>query len=124
MVEIVADTYALIAHYDGARSYRPFFEAEIGTTALNAVEFAHALILRGHAKRLGDLMSPVLSIIVEPDRGVVEAAARFKHERRAAGAKCSYVDAWGYATARLLDAAFLTGDEDFRGVPGVKFVKA
>lgn len=124
MVELVADTYALLAHYDGARAYRPFFEQEIVTTALNAVEFAHALMVRGHTKRLGELLPPVLSIVVEPDHEVVQAAARFKHERRAAGAKCSYVDAWGYATARSLDAAFLTGDEDFRGVPGVKFVKA
>ncbi|MGQ0535255.1 MAG: hypothetical protein ACT4PT_04205 [Methanobacteriota archaeon] len=36
----------------------------------------------------------------------------------------SFVGAWGYATARCLELPFRTGDDCFRGVPGVKFVKA
>jgi predicted nucleic acid-binding protein len=125
LADLFADTYALLAHFDGAPSFRPHFaKGGVVTTALNAVEFAHGLLLRGLDDDVDRLLRPVLDIVVEPPHVAVAEAARFKRARREAGARCSYVDAWGYATARALDVPFLTGDEDFRGVPGVKFVKA
>lgn len=125
MASVFADTYALFAAVDGAKAYKPHFvEGEVATTALNVVEFAYGMRRRGFAAQLDALIPPLLDIVVEPERRVVSEAARFKSDRLDAGARCSFVDAWGYATARSLDLPFLTGDEDFRGVPGVKFVKA
>ena len=125
LVDLFADTYALFAAVDGARSYKAHFEeGKLATTALNLVEFAYGIQRRGFGDRLDKLLPPLFDLVVEPDRSVVAAAARFKVERLEAGAKCSFVDAWGYATARSLGVPFLTGDEDFRGVPGVKLVKA
>jgi predicted nucleic acid-binding protein len=123
--DVLADTYALFAAVDGARAYRRYFlRSSVATTALNVVEFAFGLLRRGQAAKLGELLPPFLDLVVEPGRAVVEEAARFKRDRLLAGANCSYVDAWGYATSRSLGVPFLTGDEDFRGVPGVRFVKA
>lgn len=125
MANVFADTYALFAAVDGARAYKPHLvEGEVATTALNVVEFAYGIHRRGLAARLDELLPPLLDLVVEPERSVVADAAIFKAERLAAGARCTFVDAWGYATARSLKLPFLTGDEDFRGVPGVKFVKA
>ena len=125
MPEVLADTYALFAAVDGAKSYKGLFvDGGIVTTALNLVEFAYGMHRRGFSENLGDLLPPLLDVVVEPGRQVVAEAAQFKIDRLAAGARCSFVDAWGYATARSLGLPFLTGDEDFRGVPGVKFVKA
>jgi len=123
--EIFADTYALFASLEGARNYRkPLLENTPVTTALNVVELAYGMYRRGQAKRLLEILPVFEAMIVEPDRTVVAEAARFKHERLEAGARCSFVDAWGYSTARKLGLVFLTGDEDFRGVPGVRFLKA
>ena len=123
--KVFADTYAFFAVLDGATAYRPHMaDGEVVTTALNALEFAYGLHRRGHGRRLDDLLPPILDLVVEPGDEIPSKAALFKVERLAAGARCSYVDAWGYATARSMGLPFLTGDEDFRGVPGVKFVKA
>lgn len=125
MPDAFADTYALFAAVDGSRAYKPYFAAgKLATTALNLVEFAYGLRRRRLARELDALLPPLFDLVVEPERGVVAEAARFKAERLEAGAKCSFVDAWGYATARSLAVPFLTGDEAFRGVPGVKFLKA
>ena len=125
MTDFFADTYALFAALQGAPAYAEQFEARRGaTTALNVVEFAYGLRRRDLAAHLPSVLPPVLDLVVQPPHSVVDRAARFKAERREAGAPCSYVDAWGYATARWLDVPFLTGDDDFRGVPGVRFLKA
>lgn len=125
MARLFADTYALLAYVDGRAEYvRLLSGGDYATTALNACEYAHRILARGHGEALELAMPPVLDHVVQPGPEVPLAAAQFKLDRLRAGARCSYVDAWGYATARSLGLQFLTGDEDFRGVPGVKFVKA
>ncbi len=124
MAKWFADTYGLLAHVDGSPEYiRLLSGGDYVTTALNACEYAHKILARGQADALALAMPPVMAKVVEPGQEVPLAAAQFKMDRLRAGAGCSYVDAWGYATARSLGLPFLTGDDDFRGVPGVKFVK-
>lgn len=123
-MELFADTYAFLAALDGSTAYRDVMAgATIRTTGPNVQEAAHALLRRGHTD-LGAYLGPLLGTVVREPSGVPEAAARFRFQRQQAGRDCSTVDAWGYATAQALGIPFLTGDEDFRGVPGVKFVKA
>lgn len=127
MADFFADTYAIFAYAQDAKRYRPYFEDhKLVTTSLNLLEFAHGL-LRGAAMQPAQveaLLAPLRPLTVEPDRSVVVPAAEFKRAMLRSGAHCSYVDAWGYATARWLGMPFLTGDEDFRKVPHVEFVKA
>ncbi len=124
MTQVFADTYALLAHFDGTKAYTGLLvDGAFATTALNVTEVAYRLLQRGQAQDLGRVLPVLQRHVVEPNQSVIEAAARFKWARRQSGANCSYVDAWGYATAQHLGIPFLTGDEDFRGVPGVKFVK-
>lgn len=126
MADLFADTYALWAFYNGSRPYRALFEGrEMATTSINLVEFAAAL-LRAKAAREAELpvlLAPLRPMVHEPRPSVVEAAASFKAGMAAARRSCSHVDAWGYATARSLGVPFLTGDEAFRRVPHVEFVK-
>ena len=125
MAKLFADTYALLGHVDGFPAYvRLLSDGDYVTTALNACEYAHKILMRGQGEALDLALPPILDHVVQPGPEVPLAAAQFKRDRLKAGAECSYVDAWGYATARSLGLQFLTGDEDFRGVPGVKFVKA
>lgn len=124
--EFLADTYALLANYKGAPGYRSYFtDHEIVTTSLNLVEFASTL-LRSETVSEGELpslLAPLYGATVEPARGVILEAAAMKASMVRRGLNCSYVDAWGYCTARSLRIPFLTGDAAFRDVPHVEFVK-
>lgn len=124
--EFLADTYALLAHYKGAPGYKGYFaEREVVTTSLNLVEFA-ATLLRSETvteAELPSLLSPLYGATVEPALTVILEAAAMKASMVKRGLNCSYVDAWGYCTARSLRIPFLTGDSAFRDVPHVEFVK-
>ena len=50
-------------------------------------------------------------------------AAVFREAQPRRRRQLSYVDALGYVLARRLKLRFLTGDDAFRGLPGVLFVK-
>lgn len=127
MVEYFADTYALAAHYKDSRRYRPYFDdVDLAISSFNLLEFGAFLLKHGAAKDrngLADLLEPLWTLLVEPGPEVATEAAVFRRDMQKAGKDCSYVDAWGYATARSIEVPFLTGDEHFRGVPYVEFVK-
>lgn len=127
MAKVFADTYALVSAMDGSAPYiKMLRENDIVTTHLNLVELGRAVALRHGTVAVASALRPLAPHCVEPGNGaaIAATAAVFRFERNAAGGNLSTVDAWGYAMARDLDVPFLTGDEDFRGVPGVKFVKA
>ena len=127
MTRVLADTYAFVALLDGSPEYDKLLrESDVVTTSLNLVELAHTLMQRGRSQGVDDALRPLAKTCVEPPSIAATAreAAIFRHERNSAGGRVSTVDAWAYATARSLGIPFLTGDEDFRGVPDVKFVKA
>ena len=126
MADFLADTYALWALYNGSARYRPYFERkDLVTTSMNLVEFAATLLRAGRIeeRELKVILSPLRGLVIEPASEVVEAAASFKASMAKARRNCSHIDAWGYATARSLAVPFLTGDEAFRSLPGVEFVK-
>lgn len=126
MADYLADSYALFAHVEDKASYRAYFdEHRAATTAMNLVELGYGLLRRGWPPEgVGRALDTLASVVVEPPTHVAMEAARFRRSMVQAGADCSYVDAWGYATAQWLGVPFLTGDDDFRKVPGVEFVKA
>jgi len=115
----------LAAHYYGSKRLRPYFERDLATTALNLAELAASLLRSGAIKapEVDGMLQPLRPMVVEPGPRVVREAALFKVSMQATGLNCSPVDAWGYATARSLGVPFLTGDEAFRKVPHVEFVK-
>jgi PIN domain nuclease of toxin-antitoxin system len=125
MPDFVADSYAFVAALDGSKAYAKLLgENEVVTTTIHLVEVGAAVLRRAGASQLEAALAPLYGLCVEPPARVAVAAARFRVARREAGASCSHVDALGYALAQHLGVPFLTGDEAFRGVPGVKFVKA
>ena len=120
-----ADTYALLEHLKGHPEYVRLLSSGDYVTGLgNVTECAYKLIREGHGAVVEQAVAPMLACVSERPPAIALAAARFKRERIQAGADCSYIDAIGYASAQSLGIPFLTGDEAFRGVPGVKFVKA
>lgn len=123
--DLLADSYALIAHLKDVPAYRSHFrDAELATTAMNLVEVGYWVLKEEHENGIERALAAFHPMVVDPPARVAHEAARFRRSMVQAGADCSYVDAWGYASARWLGVPFLTGDDDFRKVPGVEFVKA
>ncbi len=56
---------------------------------------------------------------LDPDRRLLKAAARFRVDHPG----LSHVDCLGYLLAREHGVPFLTGDDGFRGMENVEFVK-
>lgn len=125
MADYLADSYALVAHLKDAPPYRPYFdEADLAITSMHLVEVGYWLIKEDREAEMNDALGALHPLVVDPPARVAHEAARFRRSMVRSGADCSYVDAWGYATAQWLGIPFLTGDDDFRKVPGVEFVKA
>ena len=116
------DTYALYALARGWPSYAAYAKGkEIVTTIMNLYELYYVL-LRDAGYDLAEVVFQQLRPCctqITPD--VVQTAAHVKREFAKRG--LSYVDCLGYAIAREQGIPFLTGDEGFKTITGVEFVK-
>lgn len=113
------DTYALVEILAANPTAVPY--AEEGRTGLYNLYELHVVLsrLRGDAGAT-DVFRGLRSTAVDPTDDDILAASRFK--RAYARSKFSYADALGYAMAQNRALPFVTGDEGFRGLPGVEFI--
>jgi len=68
-----------------------------------------------------EFFDKLINFCVKIEPNIVKEAAAFRLEN--IKKKFSYLDCLGYVTARSLKVKFLTGDEGFRDISGVEFVK-
>ena len=124
MAELFADSYAIVALFEGNERYaRIFRRGGVVTSAFNVLEIYATLLRRLAPAEAEEKARAVLEIVRDIPAEVALDAARFRQELRARKRDCSYVDAWGYAAARSLGMPFLTGDPAFKGITGVEFVR-
>lgn len=124
MARLLADSYALIELLGGNPRYVPIFRsADVVTTALNVVEVYSALLQRVSREEAETDARACLARVVEVPHATALRAAEFRAEMHGRKRNCSHVDGWGYAASEILGRKFLTGDEAFRGLPNVEFVK-
>ena len=64
-----------------------------------------------------------LKHIVDFDDEAIKEAMEFRLRMLKKGKHFSYTDAVGYIIAKKNGVEFLTGDEEFKNLPNVKFVK-
>jgi predicted nucleic acid-binding protein len=122
--DLFADSYALVAFLEGNERYVRIFERkELATTALNVLEVYATLLRRIEPGEAREVSSGLLPLAVAIPAEVALTAGEFRQSMRASKRDCSYVDAWGYASARHLGVPFLTGDPAFRRVENVEFVR-
>lgn len=115
------DTYALIAIALGQDSYREYVKGiKIITTIVNLYELYYILQQESisTAERFFDKFLPNC---VEIEPHLIKEAARFRLQNRKL--KLSYADVLGYTIAQEKGVSFLTGDDGFRELQGVSFVK-
>lgn len=121
MAEFVADTYAMVELARGQPSYRPFLEDDLHTTYLHLYELYH-IFHRGRGEAAAREVYETYrsrALVLRPDWIFAGSELRLRFKKR----RLSYVDTLGYAAAVDLQMPLLTGDEGFRGLPGVRFVK-
>lgn len=124
MADLLADSYAFIELFSGNARYAEIFRSgAITTTAMNVLEVYSALLRRIESSEALTHARSMLPVVVEVPREAALRAAEFRVGMLAKKRKCSRVDAWGYAAAQSLHRRFLTGDESFRDLPNVEFVK-
>ena len=116
---IFLDTYAIFEFLRGNPSYKKYQEVIGITTIFNIAELNYCL-----KKEFGDLRADeitekyaecIVPVLVED----VKSAMTFRHAHKG----LSIPDAIGYIVAKRVGSAFLTGDEGFRTLENVEFVK-
>jgi predicted nucleic acid-binding protein len=124
LAEFLADTYAFIELFEGNRRYRGLFKNhDLVTTSLNVVEVYSTLLRRIELDEAREFAQAALRLVIEVPRDTALRAAEIRTAMIHSKKNCSHVDAWGYAAAERLGREFLTGDEAFRDVSNVRFIK-
>ncbi len=122
MNEYYYDSYAILAFLNKSENYVDYFTVHIGVTSLYNLMEVYYFVLREYGSEdAKKVLTFFRSILIIPTLEDVEQAMLFKLKHRTK--KLSYADCLGYALARKLEIPFLTGDEGFRSIPHVQFVK-
>lgn len=111
------DSYAILEILDGNPAYGRFANEQIVTSVLNIAEVHYAYLKQGQPKK-SDM---ILAQLVDFNPALVKKAMEFRFEHKKKD--LSMVDCIGYMLARQMNVPFLTGDNAFRGMPHVEFVK-
>ena len=124
LAELLADSYAFIALFEGNERYRRLFSrGKLVTTAMNILEIYGTLLRRYGRDEALAFVRPILSMTVEVPAETAITAAEFRLRMSGEKRPCSHIDAWGWAAAKALGRKFLTGDSAFKGVENVEFVR-
>lgn len=116
------DTYALYAVAMGQPAYARYARGfRILTTLMNVYELYYTLCKDGARELAEAYFLRLQSCCVDLKPETIRAAAlfRLKHVKQ----KLSYIDCLSYTLAREHHAPFLTGDNAFRNMQDVLFVK-
>ena len=116
------DTYALYELAAGNEDYKKYFTGvESITTIMNLYELYYSLLRENLPSIAENFLARFLPDCVEIKPDLVKEAAKFRLQNKKLD--LSYIDALGYVIAKKHNAKFLTGDEKFRKMDNVEFVK-
>ena len=115
------DTYAFIEIIKGNESYEKYKQSRFMTSLLNIIELHYAILKNFNKTFATELTKKYLTCAIPIELVDIEKGNVFRLEH--IKKKISTADAIGYMLALKHDVKFLTGDEDFRGMPNVEFVK-
>ena len=115
------DTYALFEIVEGNPNYKTFTKGHLATTRMNLLELHYGLLLRKGKVTANYWFSYFRPLCISFSDVTLQEASAFRlvHKK----ANVSFIDALGYAIARRRGAKFLTGDQAFKDLPNVEFVR-
>ncbi|HIG93013.1 MAG: PIN protein [archaeon GW2011_AR9] len=113
------DTYALFEIFRGNSKYTSYQDVVPVTTIFNLAELNYGLKKEVDSRVADDFTAKFLSFQTEVSFDDIKNAMSFKIKHKS----LSIPDVVGYMVALRLQVKFLTGDEGFRNLPQVEFVK-
>ncbi len=116
------DTYAFIEIISGNPRYHKYTQkVSIITSKLNLMELHYGLIRKYNESDADRCYDELVHFSVEPSDSAIKDASKFRHLFKSRN--LSYVDCLGYVLAKKFNIKFLTGDEGFKDMENVEFVK-
>ena len=116
------DTYALYELALGNDGYKDYFaDVKSITTIMNLYELYYSLLRENLSSIAENFFERFLPVCVKIEPNIIKEAAAFRLQNKKLD--LSYIDALGYVTSKKHNTKFLTGDEGFRKLPNVEFIK-
>lgn len=113
------DTYAFFEIIRGNPTYQKYVGASAITTIFNIAELNYNLKKEKDKKTANEITEQYKGLCVEVTIEDIKQAMDLKIQNK----KLSIPDVIGYIIAQKHQIKFLTGDEEFRNMPNVEFVK-
>ncbi len=115
------DSYALIELIKGNENYKEYAPVGMIFTKLNLFEVYYALLRLDGQQKADSFLYSYSYYAVDYDETVIADAAHFRLQY--AKRNISMVDAIGYVVAKRFFMKFLTGDQQFKDLENVEYVK-
>ncbi|HIH17634.1 MAG TPA: type II toxin-antitoxin system VapC family toxin [Nanoarchaeota archaeon] len=115
------DSYALIELYKGNKNYGAYKGIKVVTSFFQVYEIYYNLRKEFEESEINDFFKLLQNFCIELDFNLIPKAVEFRSKYKSKD--LSYADCLGYIMAKELKIKFLTGDNQFRELPNVEFVK-
>ena len=116
------DTYAFYEIIVGNPHYKLYSRnTKIITTQLNLMELYYHLLLIFSKKDALYFFNRYKDYVVAIDNSIVIKAMDFRKDNKKR--KLSYADCIGYTLAKSMNVRFLTGDQQFKDINNVEYIK-
>jgi len=121
MQSLFFDSYALLEIYKGNKNYKKYKEIKVITSYLHLYELYYSLRKNYSEEEIRDFFQFLQSFCVNLKFEWIQKAVEFRlfYKKR----DLSYADCLGYIIAKDLGIRFLTGDNQFKDLSNVEFVK-
>lgn len=123
MKKFFFDTYALYETFYGNQNYKRYLDCEVITTKLNLMELYYLLIREETVEIAEKYYNELVGCAVDFSDDDIKHGMSFRLEMKLKKKNLSYVDALGYIIAKKNKIKFLTGDNEFKNLENVEFVK-
>jgi uncharacterized protein len=119
------DSYAVIEYLNGNQNYRHYFEDSDGVlTKLNLMEVYFRILGSNGPNAARDVLNTFSRYLIDFDIPAIEGAMKLRLGlKNNKHLDISYADALGYYLARQMGMKFLTGDEAFKTLESVEFIR-
>lgn len=120
------DTYAMVEYLRGNKRYASLVASDGGraTSVMNLVELYYLVLReRGNEKEADTALAAFGQFESQVTADDIRNGMKMRLSARARKTDFSYADAIGYAMSGRLGMRYLTGDDAFKGLPNVEFVK-
>ncbi len=115
------DSYALIEIMKDNKNFKRFLDFPTFTGIMNLLELHYILNREISSEKADSIIEKLKSLVIQTEIRDIKTASRFKTKH--SSKKFSYIDCLGYAMAINRNMKFLTGDNEFKGIKGVEFIK-